>query len=150
MGEEIKIRPFKAGDQDRAKALILSGLAEHFNLIDPTLNPDLVNIEESYISQGSLFLVAEADGALVGTGALISENANTGRIVRVSVASTQRRKGIGRLLTEHLIEAARTRPFKQIVVETNDDWYDAIQLYQHYGFAEYDRRDGEIHMMLQL
>ncbi len=150
MGKEIIIRPFNPSDQDRAKILILEGLAEHFNAIDPTLNPDLKNIKESYLPQGSLFLVAELDGDLVGTGAMITESEDTGRIVRVSVASSHRRMGIGRLITEHLINAADRFYFSRIVIETNDDWHDAIHLYQQCGFTEYDRCDGEVHMIMAL
>lgn len=150
MGKEIIIRPFIPSDQDRAKILILEGLAEHFNAIDPTLNPDLNNINESYLAQGSLFLVAELDGDLVGTGALIAESEDSGRIVRVSVASSHRRMGIGRLLTKHLIQAAHHFHFSRIIVETNDDWHGAITLYQQCGFIEYDRYDGEVHMTLAL
>ena len=150
MGKEIEIRPFVPNDQDRAEALILEGLAEHFNVIDPTLNTDLNNIEESYIRQGSLFLVAELDDDLVGTGALVAETEDTGRILRVSVASSHRRMGIGRLITNYLVKAAHHFRFSQVVVETNDDWHDAIGLYQQCGFTEYDRRDGEVHMMIRL
>ena len=150
MGEEIEIRGFIPNDQDRAESLILDGLAEHFNVIDPTLNPDLNNIEESYLRQGSLFLVAELDDDLVGTGALVAETEDTGRILRVSVASSHRRIGIGRLLTKHLIKAASRFHFSQIVVETNDDGHDAIYLYQQCGFIEYERCNGEVHMTMAL
>ena len=150
MGGKIEIRSFAPDDQDRAKTLILDGLADHFNTIDPTLNPDLQNIEESYLRRGSLFLVAEAGQDLVGTGALIAETEDVGRIVRLSVASSHRRLGIGRLITKHLIDAAQSFHFSKILVETNDDWFDAIRLYKRCGFTEYDRRDGEVHMMLCL
>lgn len=146
MVKNVKIRSFSSDDQARAKKLILDGLAEHFNPIDPALNPDLINIYESYIDQGSLFLIAELDGALIGTGALVAEGKTIGRIVRVSVSESHRRMGVGRLLTEKLIEAALTFQFREIVVETNEDWYDAIRLYQRCGFTEYGRYAGEVHM----
>lgn len=150
MFENIRIRSFISDDQEQAKKLILSGLAEHFSAIDPALNPDLNNIYESYIAQGSLFIVAELEGTLIGAGALIAEGETIGRIVRVSVSESHRRMGVGRLLTEKLIEAASTRQFGKIVVETNEDWYDAIRLYQRCGFTEYDRCTGEVHMMRRL
>lgn len=150
MGAKLAVRPFIPDDQAGAATLILDGLAEHFNAIDPTLNPDLYNIEDSYLRQGSLFLVAELADDLVGTGALIAETKDTGRIVRVSVARSHRRMGIGRLITKHLIQEAYRFHFKQIVVETNEDWFDAIRLYHRCGFTEYDRHDGEVHMMIYL
>jgi ribosomal protein S18 acetylase RimI-like enzyme len=148
--KEILIRPFESHDQERAYSLILDGLADHFDAIDPTLNPDLHDIETSYLQQGALFLIAELGQELVGTGALIAETECTGRIVRVSVTKSNRRMGIGRLITEKLIQSARLLVFSKIVVETNDDWYGAIRLYQNCGFTEYDRYNGEVHMMLSL
>lgn len=150
MADRFHIRPYEPRDQVPVQNLIQDGLAEHFLNFDPALNPDLCNIEASYLQQGSLFLVVESNEELVGTGALIPESEETGRIVRVSVARSYRRKGIGRLITERLIQAAPRYHYKQVVVETNDDWYDAIRLYKSCGFIEYDRREGEIHMMRQL
>lgn len=149
MQKPFLIRSFAPNDQEPARLLILEGLADHFDIIDPTLNPDLQDIEASYLRQGSLFLVVELDKVLVGTGALIAESENTGRIVRVSVAKSHRRMGIGRQITQKIISAGRLQ-FTRIVVETNDNWFDAIRLYQSCGFTVYDHRDGELHMMLQL
>ena len=150
MEGEITIRSFSPPDQVHAQELILTGLAEHFNTINPKLNRDLEDIQENYIWPGSLFLVAELEGELVGTGGLIAETEVSARIVRVSVSGSHRRLGIGRLITEHLINSARDYGYSQVVVETNDDWYDAIRLYQRHGFVEYDRSSGEIHMILRL
>jgi len=44
----IRLRRFDPTDQEDAKALILAGLADHWGELDPTLNPDLNNIAESY------------------------------------------------------------------------------------------------------
>ncbi|NCF66293.1 MAG: GNAT family N-acetyltransferase [Chloroflexi bacterium] len=150
MGGEITIRPFFPADQERAQELILAGLSEHFPSFNPELNSDLNNILDNYTRPGCAFLVAESDGILVGTGALIVEAEQIGRIVRVSVGVSHRRQGIGRLITDHLLKLARYYGYRQVVVETNDDWFDAIRFYQQCGFVEYDHSDGEIHMMLRL
>ena len=94
--------------------------------------------------------MAELENELVGTGALVTETTDTARIVRVSVAAHFRRQGIGQLIVEKLISAAKHRNFDRIVVETNDDWHKAISLYKRCGFAEYKRLDGEVHMSRQL
>lgn len=127
--------------------MILEGLAEHFGQVDPALNPDLADITGSYLALGHLFLVAEADGLLVSTAALRVDEAE-GQIVRVSVSQHLRRRGIGRALVAALLEAARTRGIDRIWMETNDDWHDAIGLYRHCGFREFDRRDGCVFMEL--
>jgi ribosomal protein S18 acetylase RimI-like enzyme len=145
----LVIRPFSRADQAAARGLILGGLAEHFGRLDETLNPDLDDIWTHYVAAGALFVLAEIDGVLVGTGALVAEGTG-GRLVRISVAPAQRRRGLGRALVDHLVRAARARGWPQVLVETNHDWYDAIALYQRYGFREYTRAAGEVHMALDL
>lgn len=135
------IRPFAPADQASARALILEGLGEHFGQVNAAFNPDLDDIAGSYLAPGHTFLVAEAGGILLGTGALRAERAE-GQIVRVSVRRDRRGRGIGRALVMALLEAARTRGLDRVWVETNDDWRAAIGLYHHCGFRESDRRDG--------
>ena len=103
------IRPFVPADQIAARALILTGLGEHWGYIDETLNPDLDDISEAYPPETSYFLVAEEDGALIGAGCLTEDDAETGRLVRMSVASAARGKGIGRRLVAELEAVARAR-----------------------------------------
>jgi ribosomal protein S18 acetylase RimI-like enzyme len=147
--QDLVIRPFTAADQPAARRLILDGLAEHFGWLDPSLNPDLEDIAAHYVARGALFVVAEIAGAVVGTGALVPEGPG-GRLVRIAVAPAQRRRGVGRALVDHLVRAARARGWPQVLVETNDDWHEAIALYQRYGFREYARAAGEVHMVLDL
>lgn len=146
----MKIRSFQQNDQNPVRALILQGLGEHFATVKPQLNPDLDDIYSNYILAGDLFVVCVNDGQIVGTGALTKENKKTGRIERVSVAKSHRRKGIGQHITNHLILCAPQKGYNQIVVETNEDWFSAIRLYKNCGFKENDRRNGEIHFTLKL
>ncbi len=147
---KVVVRPFAPADQQAARALILDGLGQHFGFIDETLNPDLDDIAAYYLTPGETFLVAEIDGALAGTGALITEAAQTGRIVRMSVARQARRTGIGQAILARLIEIARARGFIRLVLETNIGWDDAIGFYRRCGFQEYGRGDGLTHMALDL
>ena len=147
--ENLVLRPFTRADQAVARGLILGGLAERFGRMDDTLNRGLDDIWASYVATGALFVVAEIDGRPVGTGALVAEGAG-GRLVRISVAPAQRRMGLGRALVDYLVCAARARGWPQVLVETNHDWYDAIALYQRYGFREYARAAEEVHMALDL
>ncbi len=146
----LNIRSFLPRDQEMVQSLVLQGLGEHFGRIDPTLNPDLNDINQTYIQAGHDFIVVERNEEIVGTAALITEAPEIGRIVRVTVKPNQRRAGIGRKLVQHLIDTAEQKAYKHIVVETNIDWYDAIRLYERCGFIEYDRDDEEVHFFLSL
>jgi ribosomal protein S18 acetylase RimI-like enzyme len=146
----ITIRDFAPPDQTAARRLVLTGLGDHFGVIDETRNPDLDDIATHYLAPGHRFVLAELHGTLVGTGALIEESPDTGRLVRMSVDRAYRGQGIGRALVHHLLAEARSRGYQRVVIETNDDWWDAIALYRACGFTEFDRRDGDVHMALDL
>jgi GNAT superfamily N-acetyltransferase len=146
----LSIRPFQAKDQEAARQVILDGLGGHFGYIDESLNPVVDDIMASYIVPGHVFVVAEVRGNLVGTGALVIEREDVGRIRRVSVQRGCRRKGIGSALVKHLVGIARHRGLKRLLVETNNDWHDAIRLYKHCGFMEYERDDVSVYMVLVL
>lgn len=141
MDTTIRIRPFAGQDQAAARTLILNGLGEHFGFIDETLNPDLNDISASYLAHGHLFLVAEQEQTLVGTGALLFQPEATGQIVRVSTHHAYRRLGIARTICQRLIIHAREHGLRRLIVETNRDWDDAVSLYHHLGFQQYTRDD---------
>lgn len=149
-GSDLYIRPFTETDQSAARRLILEGLGEHFGFVDEGCNPDLDDIAACYTARGHRFLVAFVGAELVGTAALVFEDAAAGRIVRVSVAREHRRQGIGRALITRLVDAARAAGLARLWMETNDDWADAIAFYQRCGFVEYDHRDGNVYMALDL
>lgn len=149
-GDTWTIRPFDPTDQPAVRRLILEGLGEHFGMIDETLNPDIDDIAAHYTARGHIFLVAVADGAVIGSAALIIEDGQVGRLVRVSVAAAYRRRGLGRALVHRLIGIARERGLRRLWMETNDDWEPALSLYRSCGFREYDHRDGNIYMALDL
>lgn len=155
---KLMFRPFAPDDQTAVRALILSGLASRFGTLDESLNPDLINLWNSYVVPGDTLLVAELDGQIVGCGALIREHGSDtiGRIVRVSVDTAHQGKGIGRQISQHLMTIAQQRGVAEILVETNDDWQSALRLYQSLGFQEYAREPNpafgfvEVHMRLML
>jgi ribosomal protein S18 acetylase RimI-like enzyme len=140
----------RLAEQAAARQLILAGLGEHFGWIDETCNPDLEDLEAAYLRPGHCFVVAELDGNIIGTGALVEEAPGVGRLVRISVDRRFRGRGIGRRLVQRLITEARARGYRRVVCETNDDWDDAIALYRACGFVEEARRNGEVHFALDL
>ncbi len=139
MIDNLTIRLFNPADQAAARRLILAGLGEHFGFIDETRNPDIDDIQAHYLLAGHTFLVAEHDGALIGTAALVYEAPGAGRIVRVSVERACRRCGIARNLVCCLMALAAAQGVRRLYVETNHDWPDALGLYLALGFSEYAR-----------
>jgi GNAT superfamily N-acetyltransferase len=145
---DFLIRSFTLADQRQARALILAGLVEHWGALDLSLNLDLDDIAASYA--GGDFLVAVNDGELVGTGALIQEGDGMGRIVRMSVARSHRRCGVGSRILNALLDRARARGYHRIVLETTETWDDAIGFYTRHGFRITHYANGDAHFEMML
>ncbi|HEX2623193.1 MAG TPA: GNAT family N-acetyltransferase [Phototrophicaceae bacterium] len=155
---ELTFRDFTHSDEVELRTLIQNGLGQRFGTIDESLNPDLHTLYDYYTMHGVCFLVTESDSEIVGCGALIREHGSSeiARIVRVSVRQDQQGKGIGRAISQRLIDVAKANGFKRLLVETNSDWDSALRLYQLLGFQEEQRLKSEefdfieVHMAMLL
>ncbi len=145
---DLSIQPFTPADQPAAKALILQGLEEHWGVLDLALNPDLNDIATSH-AEGA-FLCAWLAGELVGTGAIVPESEGVMRVVRMSVQRERRRMGIASRLLQALLEEARRRGCRAVVLETTETWDDAIGFYLRHGFRVVAHRAGDAHFVLDL
>lgn len=145
---DISIAPFRPEDQAEAKSLVLAGLVGHWGWLDPTKNPDLEDIAAAYAD--GLFLVARQDGALVGTGALLARSTEVAELVRMSVAVSLRRRGIGRSILHRLIVEAAARGFKRVVLETTQTWDEVVAFYLRNGFRLTHHAGGDAHFAFDL
>ncbi len=145
------MRDFRPSDQEAVQRLILDGLRERWGAaFDDSLNSDLDDIAASYVDCGADVVVVDTDTGIVATGVLLSEWDQRARIVRMSVASTHRRQGFGRMVVEELISRARKRGVPEIVVLTDTPWTSAVELYLACGFSEVDRDDTDTHFAMAL
>ena len=147
---EVTVRPFSGADQEAVRDLVLAGLRDHWGTLDPTLNPDLDNIDGHYASLGGRTIVAEIDGEIVGTGTLHRGDDATAILVRMSVSGAHRGRGVGKRLVRELADLARVEGYERLECETTDSWQDAIALYLACGFEIVDRRDGDVFFRLRL
>jgi GNAT superfamily N-acetyltransferase/molybdopterin converting factor small subunit len=136
------IRPFRPADQPACKALILAGLVEHWGFLDPSLNPDLDDIDASY-AQGCFLTAWEGEG-LIGTGAFLAVDAQTVQVVRMSVLKALRAKGVGSTILAALLAEAATRGYLRAVLETTETWQEVVRFYLKAGFEITHRLDGDI------
>ena len=148
MPSPIKISHFKPTDQETVQQLINQGLGEHWGSVDPTYNPDLYDIAETY--KNDVFLVARCGQRIIGTGALVTRSDQVGEIVRMSVAQDQRRQGIGNLILNELIETARKKGFSKIILETTETWKEVVAFYLAYGFEITHHQGGDAYFSFNL
>jgi putative acetyltransferase len=146
--QDIFILPFQPENQIEVRNLILAGLAEHWDVLDPARNPDLHDIGSAYAN--AIFLVAWHRKRVIGTGALIPKSNHTAEIVRMSVAADMRRRGIGKKILQELCEHAKSRGYQHIVLETTETWHAAVEFYKRFGFRVTHHLDGDVYFALDL
>lgn len=91
----------------------------------------------------AVFLAWEPDesGEIVGSGSLAISNSPTGRhgwIEDVVVDQAARGQGIGRMLTQSLMDKARALGLKQVYLTSRPSRVAANRLYQSMGFIRWD------------
>ena len=148
MDTSISLAPFQPADQSAVKALVLAGLVDHWGKLDPTLNPDLNDIAESY--HDAVFLVAKQEERVVGCGALVPHDVDTAEIKRMSVAAELRRQGLGRRILTALCEQAKARGFQRIILETTETWDEVITFYLAFGFQITHYQDQDVYFELEI
>ena len=128
------------------RSLILDGMRERWGAgFDPAVNPDVDDMWASYIATGGEIVVWVEDGAVVGTGTLVPEADGGGRIMRMSVARSWRRRGIGRRIVAELVRRAGRRGLRPVRVSTDTPWPEAVGLYAACGFAIVEQDDADTH-----
>ena len=101
---------------------------------------ELADLPGDYADPRGALLLAWLDGDLAGCCALrpldSSDYANAAEMKRLYVRPSSRGLGLGRLLTEAILDAARTVGYSCVLLDTLDDMESARALYEDLGFVE--------------
>ena len=135
-------------DVASARALIVQGLTERWGSYVPGFNPDLEDFPNAY--KDALVLVAKCGTEVVGTGVLQPVGPSTAHILRMSVASTFQRQGVGSLILHHLLRVARERKFHRIDLETTASWTSAVDFYKRHNFRPTHQHNGDQYFTFNL
>jgi len=133
------VRPFAAADYPA-----VADLWRRTGLDAPGRGDDLATIERTLAAGGRL-LVLEVDGAVAGSAWLTGDGRRR-YLPHFGVAPERQRQGLGRLLLDAALAAARDLGL-QLKLEVHRDNAAAVALYRQAGFArlgDYDvylRRD---------
>lgn len=88
------------------------------------------------INQGGCILLARLNQAIVGTCALINMGKGRYELAKMAVSPTCQGKGIGFMLGQATVQAARDKGASQVYLESNRRLDAAISLYKKLGFTE--------------
>ena len=141
------IRTIEPGD-NKALATIIRNSLEEFKANKPGtvyFDDTTDNLAAVFTVKGSIYFVAAPDGEIIGGGG-IYPTANlpegTCELVKLYLSANARGKGIGKLLMEKCIAAAKELGYKKIYLETMPELTIAIPMYEKFGFTHLPASQG--------
>jgi putative acetyltransferase len=134
------IRTIKEGDNNALATIIRDGLAEFKANKPGTVYYDdrTDHLFEEFKVAGSMYYVAEDDGGIIGGGGIYPTADlpdGTCELVKLYLSPKARGKGIGKLLMEKCIAAAKDLGYKKMYLETMPELTIAIPMYERFGFT---------------
>lgn len=103
------------------------------------------HLYEYYKTQGSIGLVAEIDGEIMGTCGIYPTAGlpkGTAELVKFYIKKSGRGYGAGKLLMNKCIEAARSMNYQSLYIESLPLFTTALKLYEKMGFQLIENRLG--------
>ena len=104
----------------------------------PTINPDLLDIQNNYLNKGDMFWVALGEkNRVIGCVGYETINPLEVRIHRLYVKPELKRQGIGSALLETVVKYVKEKGYKKISIHLGDEKYWESKLfYKAKGFVE--------------
>jgi len=136
----LKIAP-TSSPQDIEDARALFG--EYAGLVAEALcfqnfDEELAALPGDYAPPGGVLLIARDADKIAGCVALRRIDAGTGEMKRMFVREPYRGSGLGRRLALEVIDEAKKRSYRRMVLDTLPKLATAIALYRALGFRETD------------
>ena len=137
---DILIRTILPGDNKALATIIRDTLAEFKANKPNTVYFDETTdcLAEVFAINDSIYFVAECAGEIIGGGGIYPTAnlpAGTCELVKLYLSPGARGKGIGKLLMQKCITAAKGMGYKKIYLETMPELTIAIPMYEKSGFT---------------
>ncbi|MEO6254127.1 MAG: GNAT family N-acetyltransferase [Ferruginibacter sp.] len=141
------IRTIKPGDNKALATIIRDSLAEFKANKPGTVYYDDTTdrLFEIFKVDKSIYYVAETGGEIIGGGGIYPTPnlpAGTCELVKLYLSPAGRGKGIGKMLMEKCITAAKEMGYKKIYLETMPELTIAIPMYEKLGFTYLQAAQG--------
>lgn len=139
---DIEVSAALNGDDIAAVADLFREYADALgvDLSFQSFDAELASLPGDYAPPRGELLVARVDGVVVGCCALrpldASDYPNAAEMKRLYVRQAVRGFGLGRLLTEATLDAARRAGYSCVLLDTLDEMEAARALYEDLGFEE--------------
>jgi GNAT superfamily N-acetyltransferase len=101
---------------------------------------DLEEIDATYLTDGSNFWVIDGPDGLVGMAAIQRIDSETGRLRRMRVTESWRRKGVAQALLSTAEAFCRASGYSRLILDTTPQQTAAQALYERNGFHKIGER----------
>lgn len=138
------IRPYTPADANAVVDVILPIQQSEFGIpITLEGQPDLQDISGFYQRDNGGFWVAESEGVVVGTIALLDIGNHQAALRKMFVSPSHRgpERGVARHLLETLLEWCRVRNIEEIYLGTTAAFLAAHRFYEKNGFTQLPRAE---------
>ena len=139
----MRIRSLQQNDCEPLKCLIRTVWTEHFGshpdmfvreyMNEPGALDDIA--PEIYQLPKSVFLVAEQDSAIVGSGAILSVSETVCEVMRMYSSIAIRRQGVARSILADLVAFAQSTGYSEVRLTSNKALLASHRLYESAGFS---------------
>jgi GNAT superfamily N-acetyltransferase len=130
----VTVREFEPGDEAAFRRLNEEWITRYFKL-EPKDEIAFANPRETILDRGGRIFFAVRDGEPVGVCALVALRPGEFEIAKMGVTVSAQGLGVGRMVLQACIDAARAMGAKRLYLETNHALLPAIHLYQAVGFT---------------
>ena len=131
--EEVTILEYESAYADDFRKLNLEWL-DHYHLTESHDLMVLNDPEGTIIRRGGAIFLAECNGEIVGSAALMPEEPGVYELVKMAVTKKYQGRGISKMLIEKCLEKAKDFRAKRITLFSNHQLLAALSLYEKYGF----------------
>ena len=107
---------------------------DSFGLYEEADGKHLYSPREYILDPGGEIFIAEIDGKVVGTCALVPVSEDVFEVAKLAVAHEARGQGLGRRLAELALNRARERGAARVVLLSSSKLGPALKLYESLGF----------------
>jgi len=137
---QSSIRPIEPADNPALAKIVRSVLAEFGANRPGTVYFDDTtdHLFELFQKENSCYFVAIDNGKIAGGAGIYTSNGldpDTCELVKMYLIPEARGTGLGKLLIEQCIDAAKKRGFKKIYLETMPELRKAMHVYEKFGFS---------------
>jgi GNAT superfamily N-acetyltransferase len=150
------IEPASAEEWKEARRLIEDYAASlGVDLSFQDFDREIADLPHEYGPPDGAFLLAVEDGLAVGCVGLRLLPGGDGEIKRLYVVPASRGRGIARGLAERILERARQRGYRRLLLDTLPSMREAQSLYQSLGFKptspyRFNPVEGTVFMELEI